>query len=175
MSCCRQHCCVMMPVDAHTPEYCMDAARLGEGGKSTFPPFIWAKKKSVHLILQRFWEWFRYYWPQLIYAIQIFLLQSLPPLVPSMIVPNPKSYKWSKWKTFTNKKPDATPYFCKRNFSLMYHIDLIHTLLSVHSLLLCLICTTYVQPGFETEGWALTQSMDKINMVHMRKISLAEI
>ena len=54
-------------------------------------------------------------------------------------------------KNFTYKKPDATPYFCKQNFSGMHHIDFIHTLLSVPSLLLCLIRTTYVQPEFETE------------------------
>ena len=38
-----------------------------------------------------------------------------------------------------------------------------------------LIRTTYVQPRFEIDDWALTQSMDKINMVHPRKISLAEM
>ena len=78
-------------------------------------------------------------------------------------------------KKFTNKKPAATPTFCKWNFSRMYHIDFIHTLLSVPSLLHCPICTTHVQPEFETDEWALTQSMNKINMVHPRKISLAEI
>ena len=78
-------------------------------------------------------------------------------------------------KKFTNKKPDATPYFCKQNFSRMHHIDFIHTLLSVTSLLHCLIRTTHVHPGFETEECALTQSMDKMNMVHPRKISLAEL
>ena len=78
-------------------------------------------------------------------------------------------------KNFTNKKPDATPYFCKRNFSRFHHIDFIHTLLSVLSLLHCLICTTHVQPRFETEECALTQSMDKMNMVHPRKILLAEL
>ena len=86
-----------------------------------------------------------------------------------------KMVKMKNKKNFTNKKPDATPYFCKRNFSPMHHIDFIHTLLSVPSLLHCLISTAHMQHEFETEEWTQTQSMDKIHMVHLRKISLAEI
>ena len=52
-------------------------------------------------------------------------------------------------KKFTNKKPDATPYFCKRNFSQMHHIDFICTLLSVPSLSVGQIHTACVRPRFE--------------------------
>ena len=75
---------------------------------------------------------------------------------------------------FANKKPAATPTFCKQNFSTMHHIDSIHTLLSVPSPPLGLIRTKHVQLGFETEALALTQSLDKINMVDLVNISIAE-
>ena len=32
----------------------------------------------------------------------------------------------NKKKKFNNKKPDATPCFCKQNFSRMHHFDFIH-------------------------------------------------
>ena len=77
-------------------------------------------------------------------------------------------------KNFTNKKPDATPYFCKRNFSRMHHVDFIHTL--------CLCSFPCLEPMLQVCGadqaeqqWRhWQQSMNKINMVHPRKISLAE-
>ena len=56
----------------------------------------------------------------------------------------------------------------------MHHIDFIHTFFSVPYLQLGIIYTTCMQPRFETEEWALAQSMDKINMLHSRKIFLAE-
>ena len=77
-------------------------------------------------------------------------------------------------RNFTNKKLAAIPTFCKRSFSKMHHIAFIYTLLSVLSRPLGMICTTGMWPRFETEEWALTQSTDKINMVHPRKFSLAE-
>ena len=77
-------------------------------------------------------------------------------------------------RNFINKKPAATPTFCQQNFSTLHHIDFMHTLLSVPSLPLGLIHTKHMRPGFKTEALALTQSLDKINMVHLRKVSLAE-
>ena len=47
-------------------------------------------------------------------------------------------------KNFTNKKPDATPYFCKQNFSPMHHIDFIHTL--------CQCSFVYLEPGLNVCG-----------------------
>ena len=85
-----------------------------------------------------------------------------------------KMVKMKNEKKFTNKKPAATPTFCKQNFSWMHHIDFIQTLFSVPSLSLGPIRTTHVWSGFETEECALTQSMDKINVVHPRKILFAE-
>ena len=73
-----------------------------------------------------------------------------------------------------NKIPTITPTFFKQNFLWMHHIHLIHKWLPVPSLLFCPICTTEVWPWFDKEESRLTQSMDKINMVHPRKILLAE-
>ena len=77
-------------------------------------------------------------------------------------------------RDFTNKKPAATSTLCKQIFSMMHHIDFIHTLFSVPSLPLYLTHNKHMQPGFKTVALALTQNLDKINMVHLRKISLAE-
>ena len=77
-------------------------------------------------------------------------------------------------KKIIDKIPTITPTFFKQNFLWMHHIHLIHKWLPVPSLLFCPICTTEVWPWFDKEESRLTQSMDKINMVHPRKILLAE-
>ena len=47
-------------------------------------------------------------------------------------------------KKITNKKPDATPYFCKQNLSRMHHIDSIHTL--------CQCSFLYLEPRLHVSG-----------------------
>ena len=75
---------------------------------------------------------------------------------------------------FTNKKPAATPNFCKRNFSWMHHIDFIHVLCQCPFLCLELGQHTYGADQAEQHNRHRRQNIDKINMVHPRKISRAE-
>ena len=77
-------------------------------------------------------------------------------------------------RNFSNKKPAAIPTLCKRNFFCMHHIDFIHTLLSVPSLPLGMICSMGVGAQVWARRMGTDTNMDNINMVHPRKFSLAE-
>ena len=77
-------------------------------------------------------------------------------------------------KSLTNKKPTAVPTFCELNFSRIYHIVFIHTLLTVSIPCLEARLDACGLDQVEQKSKHLQQNMDKINMVYSRKISLAE-
>ena len=97
--------------------------------------------------------------------------------------PNSSCSRWlsDSWEGWVLKMVKIKRYsllknlMLNQNFSQMHHIDFIHTL--------CQCSFLCLEPGLHVCGadqaeqqWRhWQQSMDKINMVHPRKISLAEI
>ena len=85
-----------------------------------------------------------------------------------------KMFEMKNQKNFTNKKLDATPNFCKQNFSQLNHINFNHTLCQCSFLCIkpALCACSADQPEQQQRHWQ--QSMARINMEHPRKSLFAE-